>query len=453
MTKSYSKRQGAERPDVDAETLRLSIQQFVDACRSPALIDSGDQLTIDRASFMVEIRSGRLWIEAWDHERNLARRILGITSQARGRMVCSVHRFAGRPGELTLFDLDHPRNAQKALFSDREKFAEQFRTMLSRQFPGWNITTLSAAMDLQRSFSPVFPRAHVMRGGAHIAAIACPRSESEPGMLTFALIWHEYLRKRASGGSRVSLALFLPDGAGNVTAHRLRWLTCGDLAPRIFRFNDHGSAGEIDPQDLGNLETRINRQQLSAAGPKLPHFTQIKPPERTLEAVVRGSLHALDPYLLLHPVYSQVLSFAGGDRELVDLLAISADGRPVILELKVSEDIHLPLQGLDYWMRVKWHVELGEFGPLFPGVSIGGRSPKLILAAPAMSFHSTHATVLSYFSPEIEVERIGINSDWQRQLRVLLRLHGADHPISHGGEHAIPGSGQYTQSAHDIEPS
>ncbi|MBV9443056.1 MAG: hypothetical protein JO217_10205, partial [Acidobacteriaceae bacterium] len=171
MTKSYSKRQGAERPDVDAETLRLSIQQFVDACRSPALIDSGDQLTIDRASFMVEIRSGRLWIEAWDHERNLARRILAITSQARGRMVCSVHRFAGRPGELTLFDLDHPRNAQKALFSDREKFAEQFRTMLSRQFPGWNITTLSAAMDLQRSFSPVFPRAHVMRGGAHIAAI------------------------------------------------------------------------------------------------------------------------------------------------------------------------------------------------------------------------------------------------------------------------------------------
>ncbi len=32
-----------------------------------------------------------------------------------------------------------------------------------------------------------------------------------------------------------------------------------------------------------------------------------------------------------------------------------------MIELKASEDVHLPLQALDYWMRVQWHVERREF--------------------------------------------------------------------------------------------
>jgi len=31
--------------------------------------------------------------------------------------------------------------------------------------------------------------------------------------------------------------------------------------------------------------------------------------------------------------------------------------------LKVQEDINLPLQGLDYWLRVKWLQERGQFQP------------------------------------------------------------------------------------------
>ena len=29
--------------------------------------------------------------------------------------------------------------------------------------------------------------------------------------------------------------------------------------------------------------------------------------------------------------------------------------------VKADEDIHLPLQGLDYWARVQWHHGRGEF--------------------------------------------------------------------------------------------
>ena len=31
-------------------------------------------------------------------------------------------------------------------------------------------------------------------------------------------------------------------------------------------------------------------------------------------------------------------------------------GPPCVVEVKVSEDLHLPLQALDYWIRVRWHA-------------------------------------------------------------------------------------------------
>ena len=49
------------------------------------------------------------------------------------------------------------------------------------------------------------------------------------------------------------------------TAHRLHWLTSEALRPRLFRFNDHGSAGEVDLRDLGNFDTRIAARSLLPA--------------------------------------------------------------------------------------------------------------------------------------------------------------------------------------------
>ena len=133
----------------------------------------------------------------------------------------------------------------------------------------------------------------------------------------------------------------------------------------------------------------------------------------------------VDPELSANPIHGQVISFAAGDRDLIDLLAVSSAGRLAILELKTAEDIHLPMQALDYWMRVAWHLERGELRHLFPGKVLENRPPKLMLVAPAMAFHSSNATLLRYFSPEIEVERIGVNSDWQTSLKVVMRLKGA----------------------------
>ncbi len=450
--------------------------------------------------YAVEVRMGRLWVEAWPEARCLSRRILSINGQKPGILDCTIQRFGGESGKLSFLDLDRPQTNQRTIGGERQSFSEQFRRLLFRQFPQWRIASLSCGMDLQRSFSPVFPRAKLTKGNQVLAAMACPAASNEGELLTFALLWFHHLRVHGKSDAQVSLCLFLPDDAGNLTAHRLRWLQSAVLRPRIFRFNEHGSAGEVDPQDLGNLRTGISSHYVSpqigeeartllARLESLPgtgycyelsgavsiryrglefarfekgrlllgireqrelemsrvaeveefarHLSNLAAvpatyPERWLESAVRTNLPIIDPTLQVQPVHGQVLTFAAGDRALVDLLAVSTEGRLTVLELKASEDIQLPIQALDYWMRVKWHAERGELRPLFPGMALAPVAPKLVLLAPAISFHSANGIVLSYFSPEIDVERIGVNSHWHEQFRVVLRLRGADTPISHG---------------------
>ena len=506
----------------DPEILLAAIEGFLATCRRPAALEYGENpIPLQAGCYALEIRSGRLSIEIWDETRSISRRIISVDRHSTGVLDCAIHKFGGQPSRLTFLDLDKPQTEHRKRMGERQNFAEQFRRMLQRQFPGWEVETLSAALDLQHSFSSLFPRAKITRGSHILAAMACPTVEDEHAFLTFALIWHNHLQARRRNPGQTSLCLFLPERAGNLTAHRLRWLTGQALSARLFRFNEHGSAGEIDPQDLGNLQTRVaslyvrahlspqiealleelksfemvgclpelngalsiryrglefarvedgrillgieEKKEISlnrtsevtyfvsklsyisaakqSAASSAPDATPPQFSERWLETIIRGQLASVDPELLSEPVHGQVLSFAAADRDLIDLLAISHSGRLALLELKVAEDLHLPLQALDYWMRVAWHLQRGELQHLFPGCALQSKPPKLFVVAPAMAFHSSNADIFRYFSPEIEVERIGLNSDWRKNLRVVLRLTGADLPISHGSTSASGGGG------------
>ena len=146
-------------------------------------------------------------------------------------------------------------------------------------------------------------------------------------------------------------------------------------------------------------------------------------PEAWLESRIRADIEALDATLLPSPVYGQVPEFAAGDRSIIDLLAVDRDGRLVIIEVKADQDIHLPLQALDYWMRVKWHLERGEFAKngYFPGISLRADPPRLILAAPALDWHPSNEGVLRYIAPTLDILRLGVGIEWRRDLKVMFR--------------------------------
>ncbi|MEP6961973.1 MAG: hypothetical protein ABI995_07840 [Acidobacteriota bacterium] len=149
----------------------------------------------------------------------------------------------------------------------------------------------------------------------------------------------------------------------------------------------------------------------------------LRQPEAWLESQVRGHLQLLDATLLPSPLYTQAPQIASGERGILDLLAVDDQGRLAVLEIKASEDIHLPLQALDYWMRVHWHLQRGDFerAGYFPGIPLQNTPPRLILVAPALQFHPSNETILRFIAPTIQIERLGVGLEWRRELRIALR--------------------------------
>lgn len=148
-------------------------------------------------------------------------------------------------------------------------------------------------------------------------------------------------------------------------------------------------------------------------------------PERWLESRVLKDIRAIDDRLDPACVYSQVPAFAASDRAMIDVLGITTEGRLAILELKADEDMHLPLQGIDYWARVEWHRVRGEFERFgyFPGRPLASQPPILLLVAPALRVHPATDTLLRYIAPEIDVTLVGIDERWREDLRVIFRKH------------------------------
>ena len=157
-------------------------------------------------------------------------------------------------------------------------------------------------------------------------------------------------------------------------------------------------------------------------------------PERWLESMLRRSLDSIDAMIEPQPVYAQVPAFSAADRAVLDLLAVRRDGRLVVVEIKADEDLHLALQSLDYWVRVRQHhrpiadkpgsaaakSDLERFG-YFPGKQLRTDAPLLYLIAPALRIHPATEVVLRYVSPEVDWTLIALDERWREKIRVVFR--------------------------------
>jgi hypothetical protein len=157
-------------------------------------------------------------------------------------------------------------------------------------------------------------------------------------------------------------------------------------------------------------------------GPRQHPLWRLRP-ERWLESLVVGDVSVLDARLEPSCRYSQVPAFSAADRAMIDVLTTTHTGRLAVVELKADEDIHLPLQGLDYWSRVEWHHTRGEFPRFgyFAGRELLPEKPLLFLVAPALHVHPATDTLLRYVSPDIEWEFVGIDERWREGVRVVFR--------------------------------
>lgn len=483
-----------------AEENRAAIESFLQSCRQPALLEPGEELIPLTDNYAVETRGARLTVQAWDRTRNLTRRVTVVKPAAAGRLELTVERFAKREGQMFLLDLGRKSGAEMGRRSGRLVFRERFRLFLRRQFPEWKLAELTAEANLEYSLSPAFPRAFLKYGQHGWAAIACPPEGDAAAVVSFALIWLDYLRAREQRVVIEGLAIWAPQGAERAAALRLLCLNPETARFELFAYDDDDNLTLADPHDYGNLDTRLEpcrrpdpnqwngwqaitelpgvdvstkndgrislrvrglefaeisdgelrfglKEKRTAAprhareiealvaelnsarsDPGHPLYRQF--PEAWLESRVRAQIETIDASLRAAPIYGQVPAFAAGERGVLDLLAVDRTGRLAVIELKASADLHLPLQAIDYWVRVKWHLDRGEFPAFgyFPGVALSPEPPRLLLVSPALDFHPTTEVILGYFSPAIDVARIGVGVEWRKGLHVMFRLDGAQRP-------------------------
>lgn len=180
----------------------------------------------------------------------------------------------------------------------------------------------------------------------------------------------------------------------------------------------------LDSSNLCDLTRLINSigEVRHAEGPR-DHTLWRMHSERWLESLVCTNVGAIDERLLPGYLYSQVPAFSAADRAMIDVLTSTREGRLAVVELKADEDIHLPLQGLDYWSRVTWHHARGEFQRFgyFQGQELSASQPLLFLVAPSLHIHPATDTLLRYISPEIDWTLIGIDERWRNEIKAVFR--------------------------------
>lgn len=303
----------------------------------------------------------------------------------------------------------HPRAAQWELYELDEKAEKLYRrepgdqgNVDSRMFHAPNTSAakerFGAAIERVRSLLPQWAAAQME---------IVFRSGSEVGLLWNGLEFAQVRTSAAENSFARTVEILI--GSGKQAA-----LLTEESAPQLREM-------------LGEL---VRRRQ--AAGDKRDKLYR-QQPERWLESLLRRSPDAIDAMIEPVPVYAQVPAFTFGDHAILDLLAIRRDGRLVILEIKADEDLHLALQALDYWVRVRRHhlpagsngrqqgkSDLERFG-YFPGKQLRAEAPLLYLVAPALRIHSATEIVLRYISPEIDWTLIALDERWREKIRVVFR--------------------------------
>ena len=145
--------------------------------------------------------------------------------------------------------------------------------------------------------------------------------------------------------------------------------------------------------------------------------------ERWLESNLIREIRELLPFVNKEYIYPQVPSFVGEERNIIDLLTVTNEGRLVIIEIKASPDPDLPFQALDYWIAVERHRKARDFESkgYFAGCTLRDEPALLVLAAPLLSYHRAAGRLMNFLPEATPVMEIGLNQTWKRQIQVLRR--------------------------------
>ncbi|HEY3929661.1 MAG TPA: hypothetical protein VGL89_14925 [Candidatus Koribacter sp.] len=501
---------------ISADSVGQLLEEYLAAEEAVSMLEEGVPLfDLKESKYSVAESNGKCLLHLWSENRNIVRRVVDAERRHRS-LVFSVQKFGKTQAVELEFCPTGDRRGASAKKAARAQYAKLLQRVIAGQNPGSRIESLSTAMDLERSFSPIYTRALVRRGNSALAVLGVNATEMQASIdsaLGFGILWLDACRSSRRDFLVEGLRVYVPVGMSAVLRQRMAYLDRERAKWELYELDERSEqTTAFDTSDAGNIATRLVHapdkhlalQRFAASiaqvlevvpeaepvvvtatelafrlhglqfagaragaargsfrseeqlyfGVRAAEFAveetnqeafrdyllhvrdrrcgrdrsdpiQRAVPERWMESLIVKDVTVLDSRIDGQHVYSQVPAFAACDRAMIDVLAATHDGRLAVVELKADEDIHLPLQGLDYWARVKWHHQRGEFQKFgyFAGRELAEGNPLLFLVAPALRIHPTTDAVLQYVSREIEWTLLAIDERWRDGVRVVFRKH------------------------------
>src|SRR5271170_158368 len=488
-------RASSAEPVQTVEQISAALESFLAESPRAVVLEDGKVLfDMREAKYKLATEHGRCTLHLWGEDRNLVRRVGGTTLR-NGVLRLSTHRFGQTKPQTLELVTDRDRRTPSTREATRVKYLRVLERVLLRSFPEFKTDAFRTAMDLEKSFGPAYARGSLVQGQKAWAVIAVNDEETQAtvdGILTLSRmawlnanvarweLWEfeqksEELEQRDAADhgnlttrlmhapneraaeerfaeSKARVLALVPETMRETVEQRIRsgtemaFLLHGLEFARVrmgYAGNSFNSAQEItfgaganetpltneNEEELRELVARLFARRVAGGDKRDPLYRM--QPERWLESVLRRDVEPLDVRLNPKHVYTQVPAFAAADRGMLDLLGVTDDGRLAVIELKADEDLHLALQGLDYWVRVRWHhlqnpdnnTGLGEFQRhgYFGGLRLSPEAPRLYLVAPALRIHPATEVVLRYLSPRVEWTLVALGEKWRDKVKVVWR--------------------------------
>jgi len=178
----------------------------------------------------------------------------------------SKYSISGERGKCLLSKLEICRERDRRTPSARKAarfgLSTKLRRVLEQQFAGFKVVQLSSAMDLERSFGPIYARGLLRQGQGAFAVLGVNQQETQASIdaaLTFAILWMNACREAQDGKVIVEgLKLFVPAGTSALTRERMAHLNQEAAKWQLYELAERGeSLREIDCGDRGNIATRL----------------------------------------------------------------------------------------------------------------------------------------------------------------------------------------------------
>jgi hypothetical protein len=215
------------------EALTRTVEDFLAGARDAVVLDDGAVLfDLAQAKYSIAGERNKCLLHLWSEERNVVRRVLDVEIKNEVLRLAVQRLGQTRPSKLEICR-QRDRRSPTAKRAARLAYQRSLQGTLERRFHAYAASRLSTAVDLERSFGPIYARGLLRRGQSGFAVLGVNPQETQSSIdaaLTFGILWLDVCREAQAGKMAVEgLKLFLPAGASALTRERMAHLH-GDAA-------------------------------------------------------------------------------------------------------------------------------------------------------------------------------------------------------------------------------